>query len=401
MSIFLFTAKTADGRSVKGEVDAPNEAEARVKLRAQKLIPTKIQAKSAAGKKSGINVGGSIPSKDLQIFTRQFATLVNSGIPIVQGINMLADGTKNLTLKASLQAIRDDIAKGKRLAEAMLGFPKIFNHMYCNLVRAGEEGGVLDTILNRLATYIEKAENIKQKVKGALFYPVAILFVAALVIAIIMLKVVPKFEELFKSTGRELPALTQTVIDMSHFIGDYWYLIIASVFGFITLFKFYYSTKEGKLVIDQIMLKIPIFGALVQKSEIAKFSRTLSTLLASGVSLMDALEIASQTVSNQVISDTLQACRHDISEGKSIVSPLAKNKYIPDMVVQMIGVGEQTGALDVMLDKIAVFYEEEVDYAVTAVTSMIEPLMMVFLGGSIAFLVVALYLPIFDLAGSV
>ncbi len=402
MPVYVFQAKIPGGKVVKGEVNAASETEARVKIRAQNLVPVRLVVK---GQKAASNAAGgfsgSVSSKDLQVMTRQFATLINSGIPVVQSLEILSDGSKNQLLKKTLRKIRDDISQGRRLGEAMTPHRKVFDKLYVNLVKAGEEGGILDTILNRLAIYIEKAEKIKSKIKGAMFYPIGVLFVSAIVISVIMVFVIPKFEELFKSSGRELPGLTQLVIEMSQFCRDYWYMMIGGVIAAVFAFKQFYSTPSGKAFMDEIFIRMPIVGNIIQKSEVARFSRTLSTLLSSGVALLDALDIAAESVGNAVVERTIKQAKAVISEGKSIVIPFSKNPYMPDMVVQMIGVGEQTGSLDSMLAKVADFYEEEVDYAVGAATTMIEPLMMVFLGGTIAFLVIAMYLPIFDLANTV
>ncbi|MCB0348182.1 MAG: type II secretion system F family protein [Bdellovibrionales bacterium] len=402
MPAFTFQAKIPGGKVVRGEVSAANETEARVKIRAQNLVPVSVTAK---GMKKALSASAfssvKVSSKELQVFTRQFATLVNSGIPIVQGLEILEDGTKNAGLKAALKKIKDDISTGKRLAEAMSTHSTIFNKLYVNLVKAGEEGGILDTILNRLAIYIEKAEKIKNKVKGAMWYPIGVLIISVIVISIIITFVIPKFEELFKSTGKELPELTQMVIDLSHYVINNWYVIIGAAFAIFWAAKAFYQSVDGRLTCDEFFIRLPIVGSVIQKSEIARFSRTLSTLLSSGVALLDALDIAAGSVGNAVVEKTIRESKTVISEGKSMTLPFAKNPYMPDMVVQMIGVGEQTGALDTMLGKVADFYEDEVDYAVTAATTLIEPLMMVFLGGIVAVLVIAMYLPIFGLADSV
>lgn len=398
--MYQFQAKALGGKVIRGEIDAATDVEARVKLRAQQLIPIRISVK---GEKRTLSAGftsSQVKPKDLQIFTRQFATLINSGIPVVQALQILAGATQSLVLKNALQKVRTDLESGKRLGDCLEPHSNVFDNLYVNLVRAGEEGGVLDTILNRLAIYIEKSVKIRNKVQGALFYPAAILFVAGIVIFAIMTFVIPKFKELFTSSGQELPALTQFVVGMSEFFVSYWYLIIGGVIGAGITLKQYFGTQEGKNLLDVYLIAVPVFGSLIQKSAIARFTRTLSTMLSSGVSIIDALDISAKVCGNRVIENSLMAAKKSISEGKSIVNPLSTNKYIPDMVVQMIGVGEQTGALDVMCGKIADFYEEEVDYAVSALTSVLEPLMMVFLGGIIAFLVVAMYLPIFNMAAT-
>ncbi len=402
MPVFIFQAKIPGGKVVRGEVTAASETEARVKIRAQNLVPVSVTAKGVKNKSAAARFGSTkVSSKELQVFTRQFATLVNSGIPIVQGLEILEDGTKNVGLKAALKKIKEDISSGKRLAESMALHGAIFNKLYVNLVKAGEEGGILDTILNRLAIYIEKAEKIKNKVKGAMWYPIGVLIISVVVISIIITFVIPKFEELFKSTGKALPELTQMVIDLSHYVISNWYFIIGGAFAVFWAVKSFYQTVDGRLTMDEFFIRMPIVGSVIQKSEIARFSRTLSTLLSSGVALLDALDIAAGSVGNAVVEKTIRESKAVISEGKSMTLPFSKNPYMPDMVVQMIGVGEQTGALDTMLAKVADFYEDEVDYAVTAATTLIEPLMMVFLGGIVAVLVIAMYLPIFGLADSV
>ena len=406
MPLFSFQAKALGGKVVKGEIDAATDVEARVKLRAQQLIPLKVaqkgqKATGPGGKKvSFFTMAPRVKPKELHIFTRQFSTLINSGIPVVQSLEILAGSASSPALENALGKIRTDVESGKRLADAVGVHATIFDRLYVNLVRAGEEGGVLDTILNRLATYIEKSVKIRNKVSGALFYPAAILFVAMLVIVGILVFVIPKFEQLFASSGQELPWLTRNVVALSHFLLDNWYMVIGGVVFACWGTMRWYRSDGGRQQFDSWIIGTPIFGTLIQKSAIAKFSRTLSTMLSCGVGIIDSLDIAAKVAGNVVIERSLLAAKQSISEGKSIITPLGANKYIPDMVVQMIGVGEQTGALDVMLGKIADFYEDEVDYAVTALTSILEPLMMVFLGGVIAILVVSMYLPIFSLAST-
>jgi type IV pilus assembly protein PilC len=414
MANFLFQAKQMDGRTVKGEIDASSEVEARVKIRARQLIPIKVIAGGASGtsvtsvQKANQAKGGisgflvpKVKTKDLKIFTRQFATLINSGIAVVQSLELLERSSTNIALKMCLGQIRQDISTGKKLADSMSIHDKIFDRLYVNLVRAGEEAGVLDTILNRLAVYIEKAVKIKNKVMGALYYPAGIMFVAGLVLYVILRFVIPKFEELFKNSGQELPAPTVMVINLSHAVQSHGWMFIVGLVGLIFALKKYYATDSGRYVLDRFMLSTPVFGSLLQKSAVARFSSTLSTLLSCGVGILDALEISARVSGNAVIEKTLLSAKKVISEGKSIVQPLSQDKFIPDMVTQMIAVGEQTGAMDVMLSKIADFYEEEVDAAVTALTSVIEPIMMIFLGGMIGGIVIAMYLPIFNLASSV
>lgn len=402
MARFSFEAKGANGQNYHGDIEAANEAEARVKLRAQRMTPLKVVAKGgSAGGSRKSKGGGKVKAKDLQIFTRQLSTLLQAGIPILQSLDSLAKGTRAPVLKAATADIMLNVQKGKRFADALSDHPKVFDKFFQNMIRAGEESGGLDQILNRLAVYIEKSVKIQGKVKGALFYPVAILFVAALVVTAILVFVIPKFKELFESSGQELPGITVFVMSMSAFVMSYWYLLIAGAVGLFYGFKMYRETPAGTAQIDDIILKSPVLGDVVQKGAIARFSRTLSTLLASGVGIMEALDIASKTVGNVTIEKAILRAKVAIQEGKSITVPLSKEKYIPSMVVQMIAVGEQTGNLDSMLSKIADFYEDEVDAAVGAMTSLMEPLLMVFLGGVVGFLVIAMYLPIFKLANGV
>ncbi|MCB0357447.1 MAG: type II secretion system F family protein, partial [Bdellovibrionales bacterium] len=374
---------------------------------AQKYIPLRIVPKSAVNKaknksSSGL-LGGSkgVNPKELQVFTRQFSVLVGAGIPIVDSIDAMIGPGKTPVMNATLKSVVNDIEKGKRLADALSVHSKVFDKMYVNLVKAGEEGGVLDEVLQRLAAYIEKSVKLKGKIKGAMFYPVAVIIIAILVIIGILVFVVPNFVKMFQDAGKELPALTQMVVDSSNFVLSRWYIVIGACVAIPYAFKMYISTAEGKINFDKIMINVPLFGSLIQKGAIARFSRTLSTLLSAGVRIIDSLDIAASTAGNYVVEQNILDAKESISKGKSIADPFKKSKYIPDMVTQMIAVGEQTGALDTMLSKIADFYEDEVETAADALTSLIEPLLMVFLGGIIAVLVIAMYLPIFDLASSV
>ena len=401
MPRYQFEARDTRGRVFKGELDAPNESEARVRLRAQKLMPMKVA--QAEQKVSGLKkVGGKgVPLKELQVFTRQLSTLLGSGIPILQSLEVLSQSQRSPGMSIALKSMVNDINQGRRFGEAMAEHPLVFDRFYVNMVKAGEESGNIDQILNRLAVYIEKAAKVKGQIKGAMVYPIAILSVAFLVVSGLMIFVIPKFEAVFASSGQDLPVLTKMVVAMSKIFMSYWWAIIGGVAGSVFFIINYYRTDDGKKTIDTVLIDIPYVGDLIQKSAVARFTRTLSTLLASGVSIMEALEIASRVTGNVVIETALIRAREAISEGKSLTVPLSKEKYIPQMVTQMIGVGEQTGAIDQMLNKVADFYEDEVDVAVSALTSVMEPLMMVVLGGIIAFIVVAMYLPIFNMAGSV
>ncbi len=410
MSAFLFQAKTLEGKVVKGEVEAANEAEARVRIRAQRLMLLRIVPKTgnvtsitkvAVKKKSGgFSLGGSVTPKELQVFTRQFATLIGSGVPIVQSLEAMIGPGRSQALNSALKSILDEVSKGRRLAECMREHPKIFDNMYVNLVHAGEEGGVLDTILNRLAIYIEKTVKLKGKIKGALFYPAAVSVVAALVITIIMIFVIPSFVKMFSDAHMKLPWLTLQVMAASHFFVHRWYVIVGTIIAIPILISNYYKTEDGRRTIDTILLKIPVFGDLIKKGAVARFSRTLSTMLSAGVKIVEALDIAAATTKNWPIEATLLRAKDSITKGKTLSEPLKQSSVIPHMVAQMISVGEQTGAMDQMLDKVANFYEDEVETAAGALTSMIEPIMMVVLGGIVGTLVIAMYLPIFNMAAT-
>lgn len=405
MSAFLFQARTADGKVVKGEVQARDENEARVRIRAQKLVPLQIVGKGGvkAAKKagSGFSFGGSIKPKELQVFTRQFATLINSGVPVVQSIEAMIGPGRSPVMNDTLKKLLVEVGRGRRLAECLKEHPKVFDSMYVNLVHAGEEGGVLDTVLERLAVYIEKSVKLKGKIKGAMFYPAAVIVVAMIVVAGIMIFVIPSFVKMFQESGMELPWLTLQVIAASEFFTSYWWAIFGVLIAIPILFAQYYATPDGRKTVDTIVLKIPLFGDLVTKGAVARFSRTLATMLSAGVRIIEALDIAAGTTKNWPIEQVLIQAKESISKGNNLSDPIKASKLIPDMVGQMVMVGEKTGSVDSMLDKIANFYEDEVETSAEALTSMIEPLMMVVLGGIIAVLVVAMYLPVFNLAGAV
>lgn len=404
MPLYDFVAKSLDGRVVKGEMDGDSDAEIRIKLRAKQLVPVKLEPKGAESRRrpaAARGVRGRVKLKDLQVFTRQFAVLIGAGVPIMQSLEALVKGSANPILRKGLNGVAQEVSKGKHLAEAMSRFPMIFDRLYINLVRAGEEAGALDTVLDRLAVYIEKSVGLRGKVMGAMWYPAVIIVVAAGVIAAIMIKVIPKFMEMFKSSGKELPMLTQMVVNASHFMSENWYLILLGIAALIFGFFQFRQTKLGTELTDRAFIRIPLFGELLLKAGIARLSRTLSTLLASGVGILEALEIGARVSGNWELEHAIRRSKDSIAKGKGIAGPLSQEPIIPGMVVTMISIGEQTGALDTMLGKIADFYEGEVDNAVSALTSIIEPLLMVFLGGIIAVIVIAMYLPIFDMAGNV
>ncbi len=400
MPVYSFYAKESGGKTVKGEIDAVSVVEARVKLRAQRLTPTKVEPKGS-GKKGFSIGGGGVSQKDLQIFTRQFSTLITSGIAIVQALQMLESTIPSLPLREAVAQIRKEVETGKRFAEALKAHPKIFDSLYVNLVRAGEESGTLDSLLNRLSVYIEKSARITGKVKSAMFYPVAVLVISMLVVVGILVFVIPKFEDMFKSSGQELPGLTQMVVNASHFLFDYWYMVIGVAVGSVWGLLAFYKSPQGKKFFAVLFLRLPLIGTLIRKNGVARFTRTLATMLQSGIGIIESLDIAGSTIGNWVMESTVEKAKKVVLEGKSMTVAFAKDPNYPEMVVQMIAVGEQTGAMDSMLGKVADFYEEEVEQTVGAITSLIEPAMMVILGGIIAVLVVAMYLPIFNMAGGV
>jgi type IV pilus assembly protein PilC len=342
-----------------------------------------------------------IGTKDLQIFTRQFSTLINAGIPISDALKILSDGSQNKILKDALTMIQASIETGKRLSDSMLQHPQVFDRLYCNMIQAGEEAGIIDTILLRLSQYLEKNEKIKNQVRGALIMPGVITVVAILVISGIILFVIPKFQQFYSNSGKALPVMTQMLIDFSNFLRNKWYFLVTGIIGSLSAIIYYLGTTEGKQNFDKFIINAPLFGDVVQKSSVARMSRTLSTLLSSGIGLIQAIEIASRTAGNFVIENALANCKEAVTVGKPFNSALLKQKEIPQMVTQMVGIGEQSGALDVMLGKIADFYEDEVENSVKAMTSLIEPIMMVVLGGLIAMILIAMYLPIFSLGDTI
>ncbi len=406
MAKFNFQAKNAAGKIQMGQLEANDEAEVRHRLKSQNMVPLRVlqaatrKAPSAEGSTSFMENFGKakVSSKDLQIFTRQFSTLINAGIPVVDALKLLGEGKRNPALKDAAVKVRTSIESGKRLGDAMATLPKVFDRFFVNMVRAGEEAGILDGILLRLSSYMEKSEKLRRQVTGALFYPASIMVVAVLVITGILVFVIPKFQDLYKGAGKELPAITQLVVGISQILVNRWYLVIGAFILIPYGLIMYVKTNEGRVFFDRVLIRTPLFGELIQKSSVAKLSRTLSTLLSSGVGVMEALDIAAKTAGNSVIEQALLRSKESVMSGRPLAAPLAKEPMIPDMVSQMIMIGEQSGTLDVMLGKIADFYEDDVENAVKALTSMIEPLLMVFLGGTIAVLVLAIYLPIFDLA---
>jgi type IV pilus assembly protein PilC len=394
-TVYKWTGKSAKGEIVNGELSSNSKEEVKTILRKQRIIPTKISQKP---KPLFSGLGGSVKDQDLVIFTRQFATMIGAGLPLIQALEILSKQTENKFFAKHIEEIKGDVEGGSTFADALKKHPKIFTDLYTNMVAAGEAGGILDIILVRLATYIEKAQKLKRKVKGAMIYPSVVISVAVLCIAVIMIFVVPTFSKMFSQLGGTLPAPTQLVINMSNFLSGMGGLIVAlSIVASIIFVVQIRRTEKGRTIVDGVILKLPIFGMLLRKVAVAKFTRTLGTLVSSGVPILDGLNITAKTAGNKVIEKAVFGVRQGVSEGKTIAEPLSESKVFPPMVTQMIAVGESTGALDNMLEKIADFYDEEVDIAVDNLTSMIEPVLMVFLGGSVGFIVVAMYLPIFKL----
>ena len=399
LPIWTWEGKTKTGEVKKGEMEATDEASVQQRLRAMALQNVKIRKKSQFSfKLPGI---GGVTQKDIVIFTRQFATMIDAGLPLVQCLDILATQLDNMAFRDVLTKVKVKVESGSTLADALKDHPKVFDTLYVQLVAAGEIGGILDTILNRLAAYIEKNEKLKSKVKGAMVYPSIVLTVAIGVTVVLLLFVTPTFEKMFKDFGGAMPAPTQIVIDLSKFLQQYIMLMVVVSVGGIIAFKAWKNTKKGREQWDRFVIQTPVFGTLVRKVAVARFTRTLGAMISSGVPILDALEVVARSAGNAVVEKAIRYTKEKISEGKTIVQPLSETKVFPSMVVQMIGVGEATGAMDQMLTKIADFYDDEVDAAVAALTSMIEPIMMVFLGGVVGGFLVAMYLPIFSIAGAV
>lgn len=403
MPKYKWSGRAKDGKAQKGEMEAPSEAVVTAQLRRQGIAPNSIKE---AGK--GLNVELNIPGmepkvtqKDVVVFTRQFATMIDAGLPLVQCLELLSGQQENKTFKKVLVDVKESVESGSTFADALGKHPKVFNELYVNLVAAGEVGGILDTILNRVAAYQEKAMKLKKQVKGAMTYPATIVGIAFCVIAVILVFVIPAFEKMFKDFGGALPLPTQIVINISNFVTNYILVILAAIAILVVGIKYTYSTPKGRAFIDKYALSAPILGTLIRKVSVAKFTRTLGTLVSSGVPILDGLEIVAKTAGNKTVEAAVYDTRQSISEGKTIAEPMEKSGVFPSMVCQMIAVGEQSGSLDTMLNKIADFYDDEVDDAVKNLTSMMEPLLMLFLGTTVGGLVIAMYLPIFKIAGTV
>lgn len=397
---YVWQGKTRTGEEAKGEMLAGSEAEVLNRLRSQNIQVSKVKKKGMEFRLP--DFGASVSQKELVVFTRQFATMIDAGLPLVQCLEILGSAEPNKGFQKVIYEVKSDVEQGAAFASALNRHPRIFDELYVNLVAAGEVGGILDTILNRLAIYIEKSVKLARKVKSAFTYPVAIFVIAILVVIVLMWKVIPTFKNMFESMGNAaLPGPTQFVIDLSNNFLANWYLYLGAAIGTGYLARAFYRNPTGRVIFDTVMLKMPIFGTLLKKTAVAKFTRTLGTLVAAGVPILDGLDIVSRTAGNRVIERAIVVVREKISEGRTMAEPLAEANIFPSMVVQMIGVGEATGAMDTMLNKIADFYEEEVDVAVDALTALLEPMMMVFIGGIVGGLLIAMYLPIFTVADNV
>jgi type IV pilus assembly protein PilC len=402
MPVYLWKARTRQGTIKKGEIEASNDAAVMAQLRAQMLLPVSVKVKAKDISEYLPFLRPGIRTKELVIFTRQFATMIDAGLPLVQCLEILGDQQENSTFKEVIREVKSDVEQGSTFADALRKHVKPFDSLYVNLVQAGEIGGILDTIMNRLAVYLEKADALARKVKGAMVYPVTVLVVAIAVVVLMLVKIIPVFEKMFADFGGQLPGPTQVVLSLSHWMQEWlgFFLVVAGV-ALAVYFQARKRVPKFRRATDMIALKLPIFGTLLRKVAVARFSRTLGTMVASGVPILDGLDIVAKTAGNMVIEEALYDVKAAISEGKTIAEPLAESQVFPGMVVQMIAVGEETGAMETMLSKIADFYDDEVDAAVDALTAMLEPAMMVVLGGTVGGLLVAMYLPIFKIAETV
>ncbi len=400
MPKFAWEAKTKAGQSLKGEMEASSKDAVINTLESRELMPGKIKQRGK-GMDMEITIPGltdKVPGKELSVFTRQFATMIDAGLPLVQCLDILGKDQTNPMMKKALAQVKEEVESGATFADALSKHPKIFDELYVNLVAAGEVGGILDTILNRLAEYIEKAERLAKQIKGAMVYPIVVLTIAVVIVAILMIKVIPVFAKMFSDMGQSLPAFTKMVMNMSAWTQSNWYVILGVIAALIVVYKLVARNPKGRFMLDSSFLRLPIFGDLIRKTAVARFTRTMGTMVSSGVPILDALEITAKTAGNKVVEQDIMRVRNSISEGKTLAEPLQQSKVFPSMVVQMIGVGEQTGAMDAMLQKIADFYEDEVDAAVAALTSLMEPLLIVFLGVVVGGIAIAMYLPIFSIA---
>ncbi len=399
MPTFVWKGRTATGASASGELSAQSQADVVAALRQKKIIPTSIKIKEE--RKGFTLFGGRVSKRALAVFTRQFSTMLGAGLPLLTCLEILSKQTESSGLKTVLGEVRADVEGGLSLADALRRQPKVFDNLFVNMVESGETGGALDTILQRLANYLEKSVALQRKIKGAMIYPAIITVVAILAIAVLLIFVIPIFAKMYQGVGRELPAMTQLVMKISDFMKVAALPLLIGLILLFTIIRRWHKTESGAKAMDPLFLKFPVFGDLIRKQAIARFSRTLSTLLASGVPIIDALEITAKSAGNWVIEDAILKARVSIKGGENIADPLSKTAVFPPMVTQMIAIGEASGGLDEMLSKVADFYDAEVDQAVENLTNALEPLIMVVLGGVVGFLVISMYLPIFQLASTI
>ncbi|HEX8692947.1 MAG TPA: type II secretion system F family protein [Longimicrobium sp.] len=398
MPTFAYSARATTGEILNGEIELPTRDEVVGYLVRQRLRPISVNAKA---KELSLQIGTGVKTREVVIFTRQFATMINAGLPLVQSLSILAEQTENKAFRKIIEQVLQDIQAGQTLADAMRKHPKIYTELYVNMVAAGEAGGILDTILLRLAVFLEKNDALIRKIKGAMTYPAVMLFVVIGCTTVLLWKVVPVFAEMFAGAGLELPAPTRVVLAISNFLQSYIWLMILGMIAGVFALRQYYKTDQGQLQIDRLLLRLPVLGNLFRKSAVSRFTRTLGTLVSSGVSILEGLQITARTAGNRVVHDAVMKSRASIAGGATIADPLKASGVFPPMVVQMINVGEQTGGLDEMLSKIADFYDDEVDAAVSALTSILEPIMIVVMGIVIGGIVVAMYLPMFDMINAV
>jgi type IV pilus assembly protein PilC len=394
MAVFTYQGRGTGGTTT-GEIEAQDRMTAVGELRKRAILVTKINEKS--GGKTAAKAGGKVKDKDMAIFTRQFSTMIDAGLPLVQCLNILSEQSESQNLRDVTGRVARSVEQGSTLAEALRRNPRTFDDLFVNLVEVGETGGILDTVFQRLAAYIEKAAALKRKVKGAMIYPLSIMGVAGMVVVFMLTFVIPTFTKMFKDLGADLPLPTQIVVWISDFMRTYILLLIAGAVGAFFALRAYYRSEKGRSLIDALLLKLPVIGTLIRKIAVARFTRTLGTLVSSGVPILEGLRITARTAGNKVVEKAVMQCRAAVTQGKTLAEPLKASGVFPPMVIQMISVGEQTGALDAMLSKIADFYDDEVDTAVGALTALLEPLMIVVLGITVGGLVVAMYLPIFKL----
>ena len=401
MPVYQWVGKNRRDEVQKGEVEAVSEEAVKAQLARQRITPTKIKKKPKDLFENVTFLQPKVKERDVILFARQFSTMIDAGLPIIQCLDILYSQQGNPTFKKMLKEIKESVEGGATLADALKKFPRQFDDLFVNMISAGEAGGILDSILRRLAAYMEKAAKLKAQVKGAMTYPIVTLVIAVVVLAVILVFVIPVFEEMFADFGGELPAPTKLVVAMSDMVKSKIVYIIIGIVAFIFAFKKTYKTEKGREAIDKLLLRLPVFGDLLRKVAVAKFTRTMGTMLASGVAILEALDIVAKTAGNKTVEKAIYNVRKGIAEGRTMADPLIESGVFPSMVCQMISVGESTGALDAMLEKIADFYDEEVDQAVENLTAMIEPMMIVFLGGVVGGLIVSMYLPIFKMAGAV